>query len=393
MEIGKYTTVGVRLGQGAFGTVELATDGKKQIAIKCIEKNHIVQENMGIQVSKEVSILKQLKHKNIVGIEEVLMSPKYLYILMEYVKGGELFSKIAQYGGKIPETSCKRYVYQICDALEYCHNLNVCHRDIKPQNILLDEKDNVKLVDFGFATIMEMEDTDDFDEFNRGMEAQSHKMRQTHTLCGTDAYMAPELVSRKTYMGDKVDIWAMGTVAYFLLTGKLPFKKFDIKRLTYNTLDLTLEQNDFVSKCLAVVPEERYSARKLLLHKWIFNSKRSSNTSSDMKEDVESSSSSSEDEDDISVSFSIHSSKDQKYVIDHIKEELSKNQWKMKDQSSLELIKVSKKSDSGFNMINIILHDSTNGILNIDIKNGSAMKMATLESKNELKNIILNLEY
>jgi len=156
---------------------------------------------------------------------------------------------------------------------------------------------------------------------------------------------------------------------------------------------LTLEQNDFISKCLAVVPEERHSARRLLLHGWIFNSKRSSNTSSDMKEDVENSSSSSEDEDDISVSFSIHSSKDQKYVIDHIKEELSKNQWKMKDQSSLELIKVSKKSDSGFNMINIILHDSTNGILNIDIKNGSAMKMATLESKNELKNIILNLEY
>ena len=137
--------------------------------------------------------------------------------------------------------------------------------------------------------------------------------------------MAPELVSRKTYMGDKVDIWAMGTVAYFLLTGKLPFKKFDIKRLMYNTLDLTLEQNDFVSKCLAVVPEERYSARKLLLHDWIFNNKRSSNTSSEMKEDVESSYSSSEDEDDISVSFSIHSSKDQKYVIDHIKQELSKN--------------------------------------------------------------------
>ena len=179
----------------------------------------------------------------------------------------------------------------------------------------MDEKDNVKLVDFGFATIMEMEDTDDFDEFNRGMEAQSHKMRQSHTLCGTDAYMAPELVSRKTYMGDKVDIWAMGTVAYFLLTGKLPFKKFDIKRLTYNTLDLTLEQNDFISKCLAVVPEERHSARRLLLHGWIFNSKRSSNTSSDMKEDIENSSSSSEDEDDISVSFSIHSSKDQKYVI------------------------------------------------------------------------------
>ena len=394
MEIGKYTTVGVRLGQGAFGTVELATDGKKQIAIKCIEKNHIVQENMGIQVSKEVSILKQLKHKNIVYIEEVLMSSGYLYIIMEYVKGGELFSKIAQTGGKIPEDLCKRYVYQICDALEYCHNLNVCHRDIKPQNILLDEKDNIKLVDFGFATIMEMEDTTDFDEFNRGMEAQSHKMRETHTLCGTDAYMAPELVSRKKYMGDKADIWAMGTVAYFLITGRLPFKKFDVKRLMYNTLDLSLEQKDFISKCLDVVPENRHSARSLLLHEWILHSKRLSNTSSDTKENIEISSSSSEDEDEITISFSINTgSRNKQNLIDYIKEELSKNEWKMKDQTSLEIIKVSKKNDSGFNMINIILHNSTTRMFNIDIKNGSAMKMATFKSKNELKNILLNLEY
>ena len=394
MEIGKYTTVGVRLGQGAFGTVELATDGKKQIAIKCIEKDHIVQENMGIQVSKEVSILKQLKHKNIVYIEEVLMSPGYLYIIMEYVKGGELFSKIAQTGGKIPEDLCKRYVYQICDALEYCHNLNVCHRDIKPQNILLDEKDNIKLVDFGFATIMEMEDTTDFDEFNRGMEAQSHKMRETHTLCGTDAYMAPELVSRKKYMGDKADIWAMGTVAYFLITGSLPFRKFDVKRLLYDTLDLSPEQKDFISKCLDVVPENRYSARRLLLHEWIFDSKRLSNSSSDTKENIEISSSSSEDEDEITISFCVNiGSRNKKNLIDYIKEELSKNEWKMKDQNSLEIIKVSKKNDSGFDMINIILHESTDRMFNIDIKNGSAMKMATFQSKHELKNILSNLEY
>ena len=123
------------------------------------------------------------------------------------------------------------------------------------------------------------------------------------------------------------------------------------------------------------------------------SNKRLSNTSSEMKEDDESSSSSSEDENEISVSFNISISKDLKDVIYCIKEALSRNQWKMKDQSSLELIKTSKKSDSGFNMINIILNDFTDGMLNIDIKNGSAMKMATLESKNELKNIILNLKY
>ena len=107
-----------------------------------------------------------------------------------------------------------------------------------------------------------------------------------------------------------------------------------------------------------------------------------------------SSSSSSDDEDEITISFSVNTgSKSREHVINYIKEELSKNEWKMKDQISLEMIKVSKKSDSGFNLINIILHYSTNGMLNIDIKNGSAMKMATFKSKHELKNILLNLEY
>ena len=206
--------------------------------------------------------------------------------------------------------------------------------------------------------------------------------------------MAPELVSRKKYMGDKADIWAMGTVAYFLITGRLPFKKFDVKRLVYNTLDLSLEQKDFISKCLDVVPETRYSARRLLLHQWIVDSKRLSNMSLDTEENIEMSSSSSEDEDEIAISFSINiGSRSRKNLIDYIKEELSKNEWKMKDQTSLEIIKVSKKNDSGFDMINIILHESTDRMFNIDIKNGSAMKMATFQSKHELKNILSNLEY
>ena len=386
MEIGKYKTTGVVLGKGAFGTVELASDGKNEIAIKCISKSHIVKENMGIQVSKEVSILKRLKHPNIVNIEEVLMSADHLYILMEYITGGELFSKIAS-GGHITESNCQKYVYQICDALEYCHNLNVCHRDIKPQNILLDNKDNIKLVDFGFATIMEIDDDDDGnednDEFSRSMEAPSKKMRETHTLCGTDAYMAPEIVSRRTYTGDKVDVWAMGTVTFFILVGNLPFKKFDMKRNHYDISGLSLNASNFISKCLEVVPEKRSSARELLSHIWIKDKKRNSTDSSDIV-DEDSSSSSSEDEDDISIDFVISSSLQKEDVISNIKDHMVKNDWKVKISS--DTIKVCKKSD----MINISI-DTSNGRYNVHVRNGSALRSASFESKNKVKDYILQM--
>ena len=125
MDFGKYRTTGKILGRGAFGIVQLASDGKNEIAIKSIEKKSIVKNNMGLQVSKEVAILKSLNHPNIVGIEQVLMSSECLYILMEYVTGGELFEQIAKNGGNISEDKCKEYIYQLCDALYYLSLIHI----------------------------------------------------------------------------------------------------------------------------------------------------------------------------------------------------------------------------------------------------------------------------
>ena len=157
--IGDYTTTKT-LGTGAFGTVKLATKRGSDVlyAIKSISKQSILRSQMGSQVKKEISIMKSLDHPNVVQIFEVLMSTEYLYIVMDFVSGGELYNKITR-TGKLSDGDCRRYVRQLCSALNYCHARNVCHRDIKPQNILLDSYDNVLLADFGFASIMEVEET------------------------------------------------------------------------------------------------------------------------------------------------------------------------------------------------------------------------------------------
>lgn len=156
--IGSYET-SKTLGTGALGTVVLGKkiNSEKLHAIKSLSKKNILRSQMGSQVKKEISIMKSLEHPHIVHIYEVLSSAEYIYMVMDYVSGGELYTKIAR-GGELGNAECRRYVRQLCSALDYCHSRNICHRDIKPQNILLDSNDNALLADFGFASIMEVDE-------------------------------------------------------------------------------------------------------------------------------------------------------------------------------------------------------------------------------------------
>jgi serine/threonine protein kinase len=291
--IGEYETSRT-LGTGAFGTVYLASRKNSDVlyAIKSISKQKILRSQMGTQVKKEISIMKGLDHPNIVGIYEVLMSTQFLYIVMEFAPGGELFSKITR-TGKLAEVECRRYARHLCSALSYCHSKNVCHRDIKPQNILLDAHDNAVLADFGFASIMEVEeevkmissDASDDDEFTgavdfegegdlcgRTMEEDSRRMKAMSTICGTTAYMAPEILKRKKYFGDKADIWSLGVVFFVLLIGFMPFKEQDEEKTSFSIPKfVSREASDFVKQMLVLSPEERATASRLLKHEWISN--------------------------------------------------------------------------------------------------------------------------
>lgn len=298
MSVGPYKTT-ITLGSGAFGLVKLATKkgSDQQFAIKCISKKKIVQARMGEQVMKEISVMKKLNNEFIVKIEDVLMSEDFVYIAMEYAEGGQLWDKVAK-KGKLDENSCKKYSWQMCSALAYCHSYNICHRDIKPQNILLDKDDNVKLADFGFASIMEVEEVqkgvdkragfreksrlstidevmtenhipEDLDEFEMSMETKSNDTKAMSTFCGTVSYMAPEIENQDKYFGDKADVWSLGIVIYVLLNGFMPFKENDTKKDTYKKRDMNKVALDFLSKMLVVLPHDRWSMVDLLKHPWL----------------------------------------------------------------------------------------------------------------------------
>lgn len=396
--IGPYETSKL-LGAGAFGVVKLAKKrtGDQRYAIKSICKQNILRSHMGDQVRKEISILKSLDHPNIVQIFEVLMSADYLHIVMDYIPGGELYAKITK-SGKLSDLQARRYVRQLCGALRYCHNLNVCHRDIKPQNILLDEDDNALLADFGFASIMEVEELkargvegsgDPSDATSMGgesipggrsMEAVSKVMKDMSTLCGTTGYMPPEIVNRERYMGDKADVWSLGVVIYVLLVGFMPFRESDDEKVNYRVPDyIHPDARDFLSKMLTVIPEDRYSARRLLLHPWVINEADSVRA----KVITEEESADEHEGDDLSTNFTslISKDRDDEFIVNSIKECMEKSGWKVLRTGGA--LRASSMTTSGMVMVSVELNDRR-----VDVKNARISKEINAKTMGDLNGLI-----
>ncbi|KAH9297208.1 hypothetical protein KI387_028890 [Taxus chinensis] len=151
--VGKYE-VGRLLGEGTFAKVKVARNIEtgQNVAIKIIDKGMVFKHKLMYQVKREISTMKLMRHPKIVRLYEVLASKKKIYLVMEYVTGGELSDRIA-YLRKISEEESRKYFHQLINAIEYCHSRNVYHRDLKPENLLLDGKGNLKVSDFGLSVL------------------------------------------------------------------------------------------------------------------------------------------------------------------------------------------------------------------------------------------------
>lgn len=189
-----------------FAKVKLARNIETglNVAVKIIDKQMIFRCNLMHQVKREISTMKLVQHPNIVRLLEVLASKKRIYLIMEYVRGGDLSDKIA-YLQKITEDEARKYFHQLIDAVNYCHSRNVYHRDLKPQNLLLDEKGNLKVSDFGLSVLHQTDAV-------------------LSTTCGSPNYVAPEVIVRQNYYGAAADIWSCGIVLFELLAGFSPFE-------------------------------------------------------------------------------------------------------------------------------------------------------------------------
>ncbi|CAN1230065.1 CBL-interacting serine/threonine-protein kinase 12 [Linum grandiflorum] len=204
--LGRYE-VGKLLGHGTFAKVYHARNVKtnESVAIKVIDKEKIMKGGLIVHIKREISNLRRVRHPNIVHLFEVMATKAKIYFVMEYVRGGELFNKVAK--GRLKEDVARRYFQQLISAVAFCHARGVFHRDLKPENLLLDEEGNLKVSDFGLSAVAD----------------QIRQDGLFHTFCGTPAYVAPEVLGRKGYDAAKVDIWSCGVILFVLMAGYLPF--------------------------------------------------------------------------------------------------------------------------------------------------------------------------
>ncbi|CAB4284918.1 unnamed protein product [Prunus armeniaca] len=256
---GKYE-LGRLLGRGAFAKVYHArnVDTGQSVAIKAVSKQKVLKGGFTAHVKREISIMRRLRHPHIVKLYEVLATKTKIYFIMEFAKGGELFAKISK--GRFSEDLSRRYFQQMISAVGYCHSRGVFHRDLKPENLLLDENWNLKVSDFGLSAVTEQVRPDGL----------------LHTLCGTPAYVAPEILAKKGYEGAKVDIWSCGIILFVLNSGYLPFNdqnlmvmyrkiyKGDFRFPRWTSPDL----RRLISRLLDTNPETRITVDEILKDPW-----------------------------------------------------------------------------------------------------------------------------
>ncbi|XP_044496729.1 CBL-interacting serine/threonine-protein kinase 11 [Mangifera indica] len=256
---GKYD-LGRLLGCGAFAKVYHARNVRtgQSVAIKVINKKKLSNSSLASNIKREISIMRRLNHPNIVKLYEVLATKTKIYFVMEFVKGGELFAKVAK--GRFTEDLSRKYFQQLISAVGYCHSRGVFHRDLKPENLLVDENGNLKVSDFGLSALTEQIRPDGL----------------LHTLCGTPAYVAPEILSKKGYDGAKVDVWSCGVILFVLTAGYLPFNDPNLMAMYKKiyTGDFRCPKwmsNDlkrFLTRLLDTNPETRITVDQIINDPW-----------------------------------------------------------------------------------------------------------------------------
>uniref|UniRef100_A0A0E0LPS5 non-specific serine/threonine protein kinase n=1 Tax=Oryza punctata TaxID=4537 RepID=A0A0E0LPS5_ORYPU len=201
--LGRYELGGL-LGRGASAKVYLARDllTGHDVAIKSFPNPRGGEDPRPAPIEREAAILPRLRHRHVMRLREILATRKKVHFVLDLAAGGELFS-LLDASGRMTEDLARHYFRQLISAVRYCHSRGVYHRDIKPENLLLDDAGDLKVADFGLGAVA---------------DGALH-----HTLCGTPAYVAPEILSRKGYNPAKVDIWSCGVVLFVLAAGYLPF--------------------------------------------------------------------------------------------------------------------------------------------------------------------------
>ena len=253
--------LGVQIGQGAYAIVRTGVKkaNNMKFAVKTYEKTKLLDPHRKRSVQREIEILGTLRHQNIVKLFETIDTSKQLHLVLEHIGGSSLHSYLKRRPNRrLEEPEARRIFKQVLLGIEYCHHKLVTHRDIKLENILLDDSNNIKIIDFGFSTCF------------------SHD-KKVKMFCGTPSYMAPEIVARVEYSGPPADVWALGVLLYVLLCGCYPFKaqvdKELYKKIQYGQFTIPSHVSQgargLINRIMRVDPKKRPSVHDILKDNWI----------------------------------------------------------------------------------------------------------------------------
>ena len=254
-----------KLGKGKFGLVKLGINKETQqkVAVKIMNKNNMDSSDLEL-VRTEIEILKICQHPYIIKLYDIFENIDYIYIIMEYCSGGDLFSFIKKRNFILKEEKVVVFMYKLCKAVYYVHSYGIAHRDIKPENVLLtseSEDADVRLLDFGLSKIV----------------GPNQKCTEPY---GTLTYCAPEIILDKPYL-KTVDSWSLGVMTYLMLSGSLPFSGKDEHEIAKNVVyskvnfekkpiwkEISNEAKDFITKLLEKDLKKRIEMKEALEHPW-----------------------------------------------------------------------------------------------------------------------------
>uniref|UniRef100_A0A3Q3DL41 Serine/threonine-protein kinase BRSK2-like n=1 Tax=Hippocampus comes TaxID=109280 RepID=A0A3Q3DL41_HIPCM len=245
------------LGKGQTGLVKLGVHcitGQK-VAIKIVNREKL-SESVLMKVEREIAILKLIEHPHVLKLHDVYENNKYLYLVLEHVSGGELFDYLVKKGRLTPKEA-RKFFRQIISALDFCHSYSICHRDLKPENLLLDEKNNIRIADFGMASLQVGDSL-------------------LETSCGSPHYACPEVIKGEKYDGRRADVWSCGVILFALLVGALPFDHDNLRQLLEKVKSGIFHMPHFIPPdCQALLkgmievnPDKRLTLEAIQIHAW-----------------------------------------------------------------------------------------------------------------------------